>query len=102
MPGQAALAFTREAEAGFMKVPHAPVSGDGPGRSVCERRSHLFFPGMHHDGYIPQVGSAVHPLHLQGLVRMEKERNREADTVRAQTPSIIGAKTCHPQSLLDG
>lgn len=64
-----ALALTREAEAGFMKVPHAPMSGNRPGRSVCEWRSHLFFPRMHNDSYIPQVGSAVHSLNLQGLVK---------------------------------
>ena len=64
VPGQVALALTREAEAGFMKVPHASVPGNRPGRSVCEWRSHLFFPRMHNDSYIPQVGSAVHSLHL--------------------------------------
>lgn len=69
VPVQVALALTREAEAGFVKVPHAPVSGNGSGRSVCERRSHLFFPRMHNDSYIPQVGSAVHSLNLQGLVK---------------------------------
>lgn len=64
VPGRGALALTGEAEAGLMKVPHAPVSGHGPGGGVCERRSHLFFPRMHDDGYIPQVGSTVHSLNL--------------------------------------
>lgn len=64
VPVPAALAFTREAEAGFMKVPHAPMSGNRSGRGVCEWRSHLFFPRMHNDSYIPQVGSAVHSLNL--------------------------------------
>lgn len=64
VPVRVALALTREAEAGFMKVPHAPMSGHGPGRSVCERCSHLFFPRMHYDSYIPQVGSTVHSLNL--------------------------------------
>ena len=63
VPGQVALALTRKAEAGFMKVPHAPVSGDRPGWSVCQWRSHLFFPRMHNDSYIPQVGCAVHSSH---------------------------------------
>lgn len=64
IPGGAALALTREAEAGLVKVPHAPVSGNGPSRSVCEWRSHLFFPGMHNDSYVPQVGSTVHSSNL--------------------------------------
>ena len=61
---RAAPDLTREAEAGFMKIPHAPVSGDRPGRGVGERCSHLFLPRMHDDSYIPQVGSAVHSLNL--------------------------------------
>lgn len=63
-PVRAAPALTGEAEAGFVKVPHAPVSCNGPGRSVCEWCAHLFFPRMHDDSYIPQVGSAVYSLNL--------------------------------------
>lgn len=63
-PVPAAPALTREAEAGFVKVPHAPVSCNGPGRSVCEWCAHLFFPRMHDDSYITQVGSAVYSLNL--------------------------------------
>lgn len=47
-----------------MKVPHAPVSGNGPGGGVCEWRAHLLFPRMHNDGYIPQVGRTVHSPNL--------------------------------------
>lgn len=64
VPARVALVLTREAEAGLVKVPHAPVSGNRPSRSVCEWRSHLFFPGMHNDSYVPQVGSAVHSFNL--------------------------------------
>lgn len=56
--------LTREAETGFMKVPHAPVPGDRPCGSVCQWCPHLFFPRVDNNSDVPQIGSAVHSPHF--------------------------------------